>query len=123
MLLQYRVSVPSDVGEAIVSYLRRRPRIETRALFLRVAAPAGAIRGSAVSGIVRTACKRAGLPSVGSHVLRHTTATRMLRAGASLEEIGLVLRHRDQKTTAQYAKVDRKTLRELARPWPEGGVA
>jgi integrase/recombinase XerD len=112
-----------DVGEAIVSYLRRRPQTECRALFLRVAAPLGAIRGSAVSGIVRTACKRAGLPSVGSHPLRHTTATEMLRAGASLAEIGLVLRHRDQKTTAQYAKVDRKTLRALARPWPEGGAA
>jgi len=47
----------------------------------------------------------------------------MLRACASLGEIRLVLRHRDQKTTAQYAKVDRKTLRPLARPWPEGGAA
>lgn len=120
---QERLPLPADAGEAIVSYLRRRPRIESRALFVRVAAPAGPIRGSAVCGVVRTACKRAGLPSVGSHALRHTTATEMLRAGASLAEIGLVLRHRDQKTTAQYAKVDRKTLRKLARPWPEGGAA
>ena len=120
---QERLPLPADVGEAIVSYLRRRPRIDSRALFLRVAAPAGPIRGSAVSGIVRTACKRAGLPSVGSHALRHTTATEMLSKGASLAEIGLVLRHRDQRTTAQYAKVDRKTLRALARPWPQGGAA
>jgi integrase/recombinase XerD len=118
-----RLPLPTDVGEAIVSYLRRRPGTESRALFLRVVAPAGAIRGSAVSGIVRTACRRAGLPSVGSHALRHTTATEMLRAGASLAEIGLVLRHRDEKTTAQYAKVDRKTLRRLARSWPQGGAA
>jgi len=48
----------------------------------------------------------------------------MLRAGASLAEIGQVLRHREQKTTAIYAKVDRKALRALARPWPsQGGVA
>jgi len=49
----------------------------------------------------------------------------MLREGASLAEIGQVLRHREQKTTAQYAKVDRRALRALARPWPvqEGGVA
>jgi integrase/recombinase XerD len=118
-----RLPLLVDVGEAIVSYLRRRPKSESRALFLRVVAPAGAIRGSAVSRIVRSACRRAGLPSVGSHTLRHTTATEMLRAGASLAEIGLVLRHRDQKTTAQYAKVDRKTLRPLARPWPDGGAA
>lgn len=118
-----RLPLSADVGEAIVSYLRRRPRIEDRALFLRVVAPAGAIRGSAVSAIVRQACKRAGLPSVGSHALRHTAATEMLRAGATLQEIGEVLRHQEQRTTARYAKVDRKTLRALARPWPRGGAA
>ena len=118
-----RLPLPVDVGEALVSYLRRRPRVDSRALFVRVVAPAGALRTSAVSGVVRSACRRAGLPSVGSHSLRHTVATEMLRRGASLAEIGEVLRHREQKTTAIYAKVDRKTLRRLARPWPEGGAA
>jgi integrase/recombinase XerD len=63
------------------------------------------------------------LPLVGAHRLRHTAATEMLRRGASLPEIGQVLRHREIKTTARYAKVDRKALRELARPWPDGGAA
>jgi integrase/recombinase XerD len=89
---------------------------------LRVVAPAGAIRSSAVSGIVRSACERAGLPAVGAHRLRHTAATAMLRAGASLPEIGQVLRHRDIRTTACYAKVDREALGTLARPWPGGGA-
>ncbi len=118
-----RLPLPVDLGEAIVSYLRRRPRIQERALFLRVTAPAGAVRTSAVSAIVRCACERAGVSSVGSHALRHTAATEMLKRGASLAEIGEVLRHREQKTTAIYAKVDRRTLRRLARPWPEGGAA
>ena len=118
-----RLPLPTDVGQALVSYLHRRPRGGDRALFLRVVAPAGAIRSSAVSGIVRGACARAGLPSVGAHRLRHTAATEMLKAGASLAEIGQVLRHREEKTTAIYAKVDRASLRTLARPWPEGGVA
>jgi len=112
-----------DVGEAIVSYLRQRPRIEDRTLFLRVHAPAGPLHPSGVLSIVRAACQRAGLPRVGAHQLRHTAATGMLRGGASLAEIGQVLRHRDQRTTARYAKVDRATLRRLARPWPEGGAA
>jgi len=115
--------LPVDVGEAIVSYLRRRPRVDNRALFLRVHAPAGALRPSAVLSIVRAACRRAELPLVGAHQLRHTAATGMLRGGASLAQIGQVLRHRDQRTTARYAKVDRATLRKLARPWPEGGAA
>ena len=57
--------------------------------------------------VVRAACDRAGLPRVGAHRLRHTAATEMLRQGASLAEIGQVLRHREHKTTAIYAKVDR----------------
>ena len=115
--------LPVDVGEAIVSYLRRRPRVESRALFRRAVAPVGGIERMVVWGVVRAACRRAGLPLVGPHALRHTAATEMLRAGASLPEIGQVLRHREIRTTARYAKVDRRALRALARPWPEGGAA
>ena len=116
--------LPIDVGEAIVSYLRRRPRCECRALFLRVTAPRRELNRSTIGWVVRAACDRAGFARVGAHRLRHTAATEMLRAGASLPEIGQVLRHREQKTTAIYAKVDRKALRALARPWPSpGGVA
>jgi integrase len=110
--------LPVDVGEAMVSYLRRRPRCECRALFLRVTAPRAAMDRCTVAWVVRAACDRAGLPRVGAHRLRHTAATEMLRAGASLAEIGQVLRHRELKTTTIYAKVDRKALRPLARPWP-----
>jgi site-specific recombinase XerD len=122
---QDELPLPVDVGEAIVSYLRRRPRCECRALFLRVTAPHQGLNRSTVGWVVRAACDRTGLPRVGAHRLRHTAATEMLRAGASLAEIGQVLRHREQKTTAIYAKVDRKALRPLARQWPsqEGGVA
>ena len=111
--------VPCDLGEALVSYLRRRGSSESRTLFLKVIAPAGAMSSGAVSGVVHDACVRAGIPPVGLHRLRHTAATGMLTAGASLAEIGQVLRHRERKTTAIYAKVDRKALRALARPWPE----
>ena len=119
---QDMLPLPIDVGEAMVSYLRRRPRCECRALFLRVNAPRAAMDRCTVAWVVRAACDRAGLPRVGAHRLRHTAATEMLRAGASLAEIGQVLRHREQKTTAIYAKVDRTALRPLARPWP-GGAA
>ena len=120
---QDELPLPVDVGEAIVSYLRRRPRVESRALFLRAVAPAGGMERMAVWNVVRAACRRAGLPLVGAHRLRHTAATEMLRRGASLPKIGQVLRHREIKTTARYAKVDRKALRELARRWPDGGAA
>lgn len=116
--------LPVDVGEAVVSYLRRRPRCGCRELFLRATAPREGLNRSTIGWVVRAACDRAGLARVGAHSLRHTAATEMLRQGASLGEIGQVLRHREQKTTALYAKVDRTALGGLVRPWPSsGGVA
>ena len=61
---------------------------------------------------------RVGLGSFGAHRLRHTAATQMLRSGASLTDVGQVLRHRRVLTTAIYAKVDHDALRALALPWP-----
>ena len=87
-------------------------------MFLKAHAPAGALRGNTVCGVVGDACARAGVSRVGAHQLRHTAATEMLRGGASLAEVAQVLRHREIKTTAIYAKVDRARLRTLARPWP-----
>ena len=112
-----RLPLPVDVGAALVEYLRDRPSTDSRAVFMRVWAPAGPL-GRGVKYVVPTACARAGIPIVGAHRLRHTAATQMLRAGASLPEIAQVLRHRELGTTAIYAKVDRGALRPLALPWP-----
>jgi integrase/recombinase XerD len=115
---QDALPLPVDVGEAIVAYLRRRPRCQCRALFLRVTAPRRELDRCTVAWVVRAACDRAGLPRVGAHRLRHTAASQMLQAGATLTEIGQVLRHREPKTTAIYAKIDHRSLGTLARPWP-----
>jgi integrase/recombinase XerD len=112
-----RLPLPVDVGEALVSYLRGRPRTDSRVVFMRVLAPAGPL-GHGVKSVVPTACERAGLPVVGAHRLRHTAATGMLNGGASLAEIAQVLRHSELRTTAVYARVDRKALRSLGLPWP-----
>jgi len=114
-----RLPLPCDVGEALAGWLRRgRPRCEATTVFTRVRAPHRRLTSSAVSAIVRAACARAGLPELHAHRLRHTAATEMLRAGASLPEVGQVLRHASVLTTAIYAKVDRDRLRALALPWP-----
>ncbi|MGH8570964.1 MAG: tyrosine-type recombinase/integrase, partial [Gammaproteobacteria bacterium] len=116
-----RLPLPVDVGEALVGYLERRPPGPDgcRTLFLKAIAPAGPMSRSAIGAVVRDACLRAGIPRVASHRLRHTAASGMLQAGATLEEIGQVLRHRERRTTAIYARVDRAALRALALPWPE----
>jgi integrase/recombinase XerD len=75
-----------------------------------------------VSGIVVATARRAGLGDIRAHLLRHTVASQLLRAGFSLPEIAQLLRHRHISTTAVYAKVDREALRTIARPWL-GGTA
>lgn len=117
---QDRLPLPADVGEAIVAYLADgRPAAEDRAVFLRVHAPIRAMTASNVTEIVVRACRRAGLSVVRGHRLRHSAATAMLAHGASLAEIGQVLRQSRAATTAVYAKVDRTALRTLAQPWPQ----
>lgn len=114
-----RLPLPPDVGAAIAAYLRRdRPQRPEREVFLRVCAPLRGLSPDGVGEVVRAASERAGLGSFGSHRLRHTAATQMLRAGSSLPEVAQVLRHRTVATTAIYAKVDHLALRGLATPWP-----
>jgi integrase/recombinase XerD len=90
-------------------------------VFCTARAPYQRLSPAGIRGIMGQACRRAGLPRVGAHRLRHSLATEMLRAGASLPEVGQVLRHRSQLATSVYAKVDENALRVLARPWPGGG--
>jgi site-specific recombinase XerD len=116
-----RLPLPDDVGQALVDYLRRgRPDTGDRGLFVRFCAPRTALRSSGVSRVVRAAGDRARVPVNGAHQLRHTAAAQLLRAGAPLSEISQLLRHRRPATTAIYAKVDRASLRTLARQWPVG---
>ena len=119
-----RLPIPQDVGAALADYLHRlRPTCSCRQVFVRMKAPHRGFASSvAICSIVRRALERAGLnpPHKGAHLLRHSVATSMLRQGASLSEIGELLRHRNQQTTMIYAKVDLDMLRPLALPWPGG---
>jgi integrase/recombinase XerD len=118
-----KLPLPRDVGEAIADYLRNaRPPVTHRNVFLRGRAPITSFHGSqAIAYVVRQGLARAGIdsPRKGAHQFRHTLASEMLRQGASLSEIGELLRHRSPQTTTIYAKVDLVSLRALALPWPE----
>lgn len=124
-----RLPLLSEVGEAMSAYITKdRPAgVSSRRVFFRLCPPVREIANrGAISTVVRQAIAKAGLrPQVrGAHLLRHTLATRMIRAGASITEIAEVMRHRSPRTTSIYAKVDFETLRALAQPWPaaEGGA-
>lgn len=114
-----RLPLPAPAGEAVAAWLTRgRPRCEARAVFVTVRRPYRQLPATSVRAAMTRACVRAGLDRRGAHQLRHALATEMLRAGASLPEVGQVLRHRSQLSTSVYAKVDQNALRPLARPWP-----
>jgi site-specific recombinase XerD len=120
---QTRMPLLPDVGAAIASYLQDgRPRSDSRRVFLRQDAPhVGFASSSSVCMVVNTALRRAslqGFAHMGAHLLRHSLATELIRSGASLSEIGQLLRHRDPDTTRLYAKVDLDTLRRLSAAWP-----
>jgi len=117
-----RLPLPSPAGEALVAWLTDgRPRCGSRAVFVTVRRPYRQLTPEAVRAVMGRACDRAGLERRGSHRFRHALATEMLRAGASLPEVGQVLRHRSLLSTSVYAKVDQDALRPLARPWPGAG--
>jgi integrase len=115
--------LPAPVGRAVVGYLQNgRPSAAGRRVFVRHRAPIGQpITPACVALAVRRAFVRAhvDVPVRGAHVLRHTAATRMVRAGASLKEVADVLRHRSLDTVMIYTKLDLPTLCEVAQPWPQ----
>jgi site-specific recombinase XerD len=114
--------LPSEIGHALVAYLRAgRPPTQERHVFVVHRGSCAPMTSRAIRDVVRSALRRAGVaaPTTGSHLLRHTLATRLIRRGASLKEIADLLGHRSLDTTAIYAKVDLPSLRDVAVPWPE----
>ena len=116
--------LPQDVGDGLLAYLERgRPRAADDHVFLSARAPWRSIGSSStIAQLVERAIARAGVdaPSFGAHLLRHSAATVMLRAGASLDGIASILRHRSVETTTVYARVDQRLLGLVAQPWTMG---
>jgi integrase/recombinase XerD len=123
-----RVPIPPDVGDALTAYIRQDRVSTSRVLFVTGRGPHRPFKNGAVlNEILRTAFARAGVtppgPYVGSHVLRHSLATNLVRQGASLDEVSDMLRHRSRNSTLIYAKLDIEGLRSIAQPWPATGGA
>ena len=112
--------LPDITGLAVVDYLRNgRPATTTRSIFVYHRAPMGqGVANTTVRGAIRRAFARANLPWTGTHILRHTAATRMVQGGATLKEVADVLRHRSIDTTQIYTKVNLPELQHVAMPWP-----
>ncbi len=112
--------LPPATGAAIAAYLREeRPATSNRAIFVRHVAPYDEpITTKSVKRAVLAGYQRCGWTRTGVHILRHSAASRLLRAGAPMKEIADILRHRSLDTSAIYAKVDLTNLAAVALPWP-----
>lgn len=113
--------MPQEVGDAILAYLRVRPKCRLEHVFLCIQAPRRALGAGDVGGICQRAIDDLGVssPSKGAHLFRHSAATTLIRHGATLDDVGRLLRHASRESTAVYAKVAVGALSRIAQPWPE----
>ncbi len=127
--LHDRLPITVEVGDALSRYLREeRGPATCRTMFVTHRAPHRPFKdGQIVNAILKDALKATGqkpvTPYVGSHLLRHSLATQLVNTGASLDEVGDVLRHRARSSTMIYARLDIEGLRSIAQPWPVAGGA
>ncbi len=125
--LHDRLPITVEVGDALSRYLREeRGPATCRTMFVTHRAPHRPFKDSQiVNDILKEALKATGqkpaTPYVGSHLLRHSLATQLVNSGASLDEVGDVLRHRSRTSTMIYARLDIDGLRSIAQPWPVAG--
>lgn len=116
-----RLPLMQDLGDDLVAYLLKgRPTCSVRSFFVSKSQPFQQLKVQSINHIVGDAFNRAGIKKRGkAHIFRHTFAVQLLNSGASLQEVGEILRHQSIDTTAIYAKVDFNKLRTIARPWPK----
>lgn len=110
--------MPVDVGETLVDYLRvRLAEPGERHVFVRHLAPLRAMSSPAISYVVSTRAKTAGLEGIYAHRLRHTAAVGVLSGGGDLEAVRQFLGHAAPASSLSYARLDYEPLRQLAPVW------
>jgi integrase/recombinase XerD len=111
-----RYPLQYEVGEAILRYLKVRPRCACRNVFVTFQQPYRPVSGCAMWAVVRHRLDALGIRSKGRgpHALRHACATHLLRKGTPLKDIADFLGHRSAKAIGIYAKFDTRSLRKVA---------
>jgi integrase len=111
------------VGMLADYVLHERPGSVDDHVFLRSVAPHTRLTNHAtVHRITATTFRKAGVTDVkvGTRVLRHNAASRLLAAAVPLPTISAVLGHAHPESTNQYMSVDRDRLLQCVLPVPPG---
>ena len=106
-----------EVGQAVLRYLRYgRPRCSDSHVFVTLKPPYRPMNQCVLASLVKSRMKALHIESMrhGTHSLRHACATELLRRGASLVEIADFLGHRSIQSVSVYARLDRRSLRQVA---------
>lgn len=113
----------NEVLSALVKHLKRTPPAPYRRIFLRMRAPIGLLKPTAVTEAFQGMVRRSGLkiPFQGAHCLRHSYAVHLLKNGTPLKTIGDILGHRTAESTSMYLRLATGDLREVALPVPHSG--
>ena len=107
----------NEVLSALVKHLKRTPPpIPYRRVFLRMRAPIGLLKPTAVTEAFQSLVRKSGLsiPFQGPHCLRHSYAVHLLKNGTPLKTIGDILGHRTAESTSMYLRLATGDLREVA---------
>lgn len=110
------------IKKVLIRYLREsRPLVAHRELFIRMRAPYVPIKPASINDILESRVNSSGLDIKisGTHSLRHSYATHLLRQGLPLKTIGDLLGHRDAESTCVYLRLAIDDLREVALEMPK----
>jgi len=113
-----QLPLTNEVSTALVQHLKRTPPPRPhRRIFLRVRAPRGVLKPTAVTEVFQAVVRRSGLlgvPVQGPHCLRHSLAVHLLKKGTPLKTIGDILGHRTAESTSMYLRLATSDLREVS---------
>jgi integrase/recombinase XerD len=111
----------NEVSAALVKHLQRTPPTAPyRRIFLRMRAPIGLLKPTAITEAFQALVRKSGLeiPFHGPHCLRHSVAVQLLKSGTPLKTIGDILGHRTAESTSVYLRLATGDLREVSLPVP-----
>jgi len=117
-----QLPLTDEAANVLIDYLRKaRHKTPRRELFMRMRAPFVPLLPASVGDVLdhRIRCSGLDLPRFGTHVLRHSFATRLMQQGVSIKTIGDALGHRDIESTSVYLRLNVGDLRTVALPVPE----
>jgi site-specific recombinase XerD len=107
----------NEALSALVKHLKRTPPpAPYRKVFMRMRAPIGVLKPTAVTEAFQALVRSSGLdiPYQGPHCLRHSYALHLLKCGTPLKTIGDILGHRTAESTSMYLRLATGDLREVA---------